>query len=419
MLRRSTVVVLVAGSPLFASALVAAKQPESRTPRERYETLLKEQDVASAAWEKSTSKVTPADPQWVRCYAGWPMWTYAPRFVQFAAENRQDPAALDALLKIVELVGSGKDRDRFLFPWIRRSVDMLISDHLEDQRVIKICLDLYPFGGTCLEPYFRALLAKSRDREVLGRVSYALVRLNEMRIRIAARPWFDHPEDHPRFQASEQFLTSRLDPDYISWVRTADPDALSAENERLLERIIGDFSDIPLTPIGAKAKPGGRTLSDVARPKLEAIHSVAVGKVAPDIDGEDIDGKPMKLSQYRGKVVVLVFWGTWCGPCMSLIPHEKALVERLRGRPFALLGINSDPDRQKLKSVQMEKGITWRSWWDKGRPGGPIATRWDVHTWPTVIILDRDGVIRFRGLRVTRPKLLDETVDSLLKETMP
>ena len=201
--------------------------------------------------------------------------------------------------------------------------------------MIKICLDLYPFGGTCLEPYFRALLAKSRDREVPGS--------SQLRTREAER---DEDQNSraalvrssgrsPRFQASEQFLTSRLDPDYISWVRTADPDALSAENERLLERIIGDFSDIPLTPIGAKAKPGGRTLSDVARPKLEAIHSVAVGKVAPDIDGEDIDGKPMKLSQYRGKVVVLVFWGTWCGPCMSLIPHEKALVERLRGRPFA------------------------------------------------------------------------------------
>jgi hypothetical protein len=118
MLRCSKVVVLVAASTLFACTLVAANQPESRTPRERYETLLTEQDVASAAWERSTSKVTPADPQWVRSFADWPIWTFAPRFVQFAAENRQDPPARDALLTIVELVGSGKDRDRFFFPWI-------------------------------------------------------------------------------------------------------------------------------------------------------------------------------------------------------------------------------------------------------------------------------------------------------------
>jgi len=189
---------------------------------------------------------------------------------------------------------------------------------------------------------------------------------------------------------------------------------------RSVRRIISEFSDIPLVPTGSKAKPGGRTLSDVARPKLEALGSLAVGKVASEIEGEEIDGKPMKLSQYRGKVVVLVFWGTWCGPCMSMVPHEKALVERLRDRPFALLGINSDADREKLKSVQAENGITWRSWWDGGRAGGPIATRWDVHAWPTIIVLDANGVIRFKAPRVLRaPRLLDEAVESLLKEMMP
>ncbi len=127
----------------------------------------------------------------------------------------------------------------------------------------------------------------------------------------------------------------------------------------------------------------------------------------------------MKLSDYRGKVVVLSFWGTWCGPCMALVPPEKALVERLKGKPFALLGINSDSDRDKLKSVMLEKGITWRSWWDRGRIGGPIATRWDVHAWPTIIVLDGHGVIRFKGLPHHVPKLLDEAVDSLLKEMMP
>jgi len=233
MLERSTVV-LVVGFLLLTSSLVAGKQPKSRTPREQYEALLKEHDAEDAAWEKSSARITPVDPQWVQIYAKWPMWTFAPRFVQFAAENRQDTAALDALLKIVELVGSGKNRDRFLFPPIRRAVDMLISDYLEDQRVVKACLQLYPISGACQEPYFRALLARSRDREVLGRVCFALVRLNEMRIKIAERPWFDHPEDHPRFLASEKYLVGRLDPGFISWVRTADPVALSAEIETLL-----------------------------------------------------------------------------------------------------------------------------------------------------------------------------------------
>ncbi len=100
----------------------------------------------------------------------------------------------------------------------------------------------------------------------------------------------------------------------------------------------------------------------------------------------------------------------------GLIPREKALVERLEGRPFALLGINSDSDRDKLKSLMVENGITWRSWWDRDRTGGPIATRWDVQGWPTIIVLDANGVIRFKGLPHHVAKPLDDAVDSLLAE---
>ena len=51
--------------------------------------------------------------------------------------------------------------------------------------------------------------------------------------------------------------------------------------------------------------------------------NLAVGKPAPEIEGVDVDGKPLKLSDYKGKVVVLVFWGSWCGPCMAQVPHER------------------------------------------------------------------------------------------------
>src|SRR5258705_202705 len=96
---------------------------------------------------------------------------------------------------------------------------------------------------------------------------------------------------------------------------------------------------------------------------------VPVGEVAPDIDGADVDGNRFKLSDYRGQVVALVFWGTWCPPCKAELPHEQALVNRLRGQPFTLLSVAGD-DRDKLKRFLAEKHVTWRQWCDGG-PGGP------------------------------------------------
>ena len=81
-----------------------------------------------------------------------------------------------------------------------------------------------------------------------------------------------------------------------------------------------------------------------------------------------------------------------------MIPHERSLVEKLKDRPFALVGMNSDP-KPTLRAAMASEKITWRSFWDGGGTGGPIATRWNVHSWPTIYILDADGVIRYKDVR--------------------
>lgn len=95
-----------------------------------------------------------------------------------------------------------------------------------------------------------------------------------------------------------------------------------------------------------------------------------------------------------------------------MYPHERSLVKRLQGAPFALLGINSDRNRTELKKVLAEEKITWRSWWDEST-NGPIATQWKVDGWPTIFVLDTKGIIRYQDVR---GKALDEAVDRLLKE---
>ena len=95
-----------------------------------------------------------------------------------------------------------------------------------------------------------------------------------------------------------------------------------------------------------------------------------------------------------------------------MYPHERSLVKRLAEKPFALLGVNSDP-KQRLKQVIKKENMTWRSWWDGGDTSGPIASKWNVHGWPTTYVLDHKGVIRYKNVR---EKQMDEAVDSLLKE---
>ena len=93
-------------------------------------------------------------------------------------------------------------------------------------------------------------------------------------------------------------------------------------------------------------------------------------------------------------------------------------MKRLAGKPFVLLGINSDKDRKAIKTVIEKEGITWRSWWDGGGIEGPIATKWQISNWPTLYVLDANGVVRYIESHGGTPngEAVDKIVDSLLKE---
>ncbi len=98
-----------------------------------------------------------------------------------------------------------------------------------------------------------------------------------------------------------------------------------------------------------------------------------------------------------------------------MYPHERSLVKRLKDKPFALIGVNSDKDLVKLRPRLKAENITWRSFWN-GREGtlGPIASRWNVQGWPTIYVLDHKGVIRFKNPR--GEVKLDAAIDQLLAE---
>jgi hypothetical protein len=93
-----------------------------------------------------------------------------------------------------------------------------------------------------------------------------------------------------------------------------------------------------------------------------------------------------------------------------MYPHERSLVQRLKNRPFRLLGVNTDKDVAKARAVARQKGLTWPSFYDGS--DGPIATRWNVSGFPTIYVVDHEGIIRFRRVGAGS---LDAVVDPLVE----
>ena len=99
-----------------------------------------------------------------------------------------------------------------------------------------------------------------------------------------------------------------------------------------------------------------------------------------------------------------------------MYPHERSLVKKMEGKPFTLIGVNSDRDLKELKKVLEEEQITWRSFWNGGGTQGPISTRWAIRGWPTLYLIDHKGVLRAKYVGSPGEKVLDEKLDALVKE---
>lgn len=182
-------------------------------------------------------------------------------------------------------------------------------------------------------------------------------------------------------------------------------------------------------PLGTESGFQGGTWHDTADRMRFEIEQLPVGKPLPAFAGVDLDGEPMTLADYQGKVTFVVFWATWCGPCMEAVPHEVALVKKYTGRPFAVVGVNGDTTRASLpkgsrtfgedgkeiddtlhaKKVIADYKITWRSF-ASGQSGG-LAAAWNVRSWPTAYLVGHDGIIRGKWKGMPEDKELDAAVE--------
>jgi cytochrome c biogenesis protein CcmG/thiol:disulfide interchange protein DsbE len=121
------------------------------------------------------------------------------------------------------------------------------------------------------------------------------------------------------------------------------------------------------------------------------VYRGRIAWVAPDFALEDLDGKAVRLSNFRGRVVFINVWTTWCEPCRAEMPSMEVLNKKLAGDGFVMLAINADAgDREDVEAFVEELGLTFPILLD---PGGQVAGRYRVTGYPETFIVDRNGVV--------------------------
>lgn len=149
-----------------------------------------------------------------------------------------------------------------------------------------------------------------------------------------------------------------------------------------------------------------------AASRLFILQNLAIGRPCPDIKLKDLDGKPVQLSEYKGKVVILDFWATWCGYCVELIPSQRELMKKYEGKPFTIISISADETPDEVVEFMKETPMPWVHWFN-GAEGGVVG-EWKIPGFPTLFVIDSKGIIRARDVRDEAE--MDELIGELIGE---
>lgn len=291
---------LTAGLAVLALGLVPARgapdgPPESKpglTPKQQYQAVLDEYQKAQQTFSQKYTQAKTAEERSKIISESYPNpATYAERFLAIAEKSPDDPAAVDALVWAVQL-GSQTDA-------AAKAVGRLASRHADDPRVGRVVSSLSYSYAPAAETLLRAVAEKGRDREARGAALMALGQFLNRRIELV-----DTLKNDPKRadQMKSALAGMGLDAAAFERLKGADPAAFAKEAETCFERVVKDYGDV---------SRGRGTLGKSAAAELNEIRNLGLGKPCPEIAGEDIDGKSFKLSDYKGKVVVVDFWGDW------------------------------------------------------------------------------------------------------------
>lgn len=153
-------------------------------------------------------------------------------------------------------------------------------------------------------------------------------------------------------------------------------------------------------------------LADASGTSASPGPSRFINTPAFDFQVTDLRGETLSLTQYRGQVVLLDFWATWCGPCIAEMPNVKATYAKYKNQKFEIIGISLDRSTAPLEAYIASQGLTWRQYWDNG---GKISYMYNVRAIPSTFLIDGAGIIRRVNLR---GPALEVAVDELVRENL-
>jgi thiol-disulfide isomerase/thioredoxin len=130
------------------------------------------------------------------------------------------------------------------------------------------------------------------------------------------------------------------------------------------------------------------------------IGALPMGASFPEFTETDIDGKPLSLADYKGKIVLIDFWATWCGPCVAELPNVLKTYEKYHSKGFEIIGISLDENKEMLTGFTKARNMPWQQYFDGKGWKNKLSQRFGIRSIPATYLVGKDGKLigkNFRG----------------------